>query len=102
VASGWRRQITAGQWPVPNDPDPSSESAWWGLYLVRFLLGMALLEGAALMQVIFYFVEGLPLSLGVALGLLVMMLTRFPTRLGVESWVTEQRELIERVRQDQL
>src|SRR5262249_56995441 len=68
VQAGWRRRIAAGQSPLLNDSTADRESLWLVLYQTRLILGMAMLEGAAFMQVIAFFVEGVPLSLGVALG----------------------------------
>jgi hypothetical protein len=102
LSAGWRRQIAIGKWPLSIPAQPDSDAGWWSIFQSRLIVGMAMLEGAAFMQVIAYFVEGMPLSLGVALGLLVVMLTRFPTRLGVESWIAEQREMVEMLKQDQI
>ena len=66
LAAGFRQRIAAGTLPLPGD-----DVGWWAIYQARLIVGMALLEGAAFMQAIAYFLEGLPASLGVALGLLV-------------------------------
>ncbi len=104
----WRRSVAGGKWPVDSrppwgpQPEPGSAEAWWALYQTRCILGAAPLEGAAFFQLIAYYLEGLPLYLGLAGGLLVLLLLRFPTRHGVESWVTAQREMVEVLKQDQM
>jgi hypothetical protein len=106
VAARWRRQIAAGTWPVLSaeapEAEPNSEAAWWRLYFTRWLLTAAPLEGAAFFQFIAYYTDGLPLYLGVAGAMLVLLLLQFPTRNGVEAWVAAQREQVEMARQDRL
>jgi hypothetical protein len=54
---------------------------------------LALLEGPTFFFLIAYLLEGLPISLAGAGVLLLGILTLFPTRSGVENWITNQREL---------
>ncbi len=103
MAAGWVREFASGKQPVPPVTEPGNLAGWLGMYQIYSLIGMALLEGAAFFQLIAYFIEGQPWSLGIGLGLLVVMLTRFPTQSGIERWVTAQREKIEmmnRIRRD--
>jgi hypothetical protein len=47
------------------------------------------------LQLIAYLTEGQPFSLGLGLGFLVLLLVRFPTRDGLERWLTNQQMLLE-------
>ena len=96
LQAGWRRRFRQQQGPPPAGPTParSPEDTWWGLYQSRVILQAAPLEGAAFFQLIAYRLEGLPVSLAVAGGLLICLLMLFPTRAGVERWVDTQRDLL--------
>ena len=95
----WRRSMAAGKWPSSGPhPEPDSDEAWWVQYPTRLILIAALLEGAAFFELIAYFLDGQPLYLGLAGGLLVLLLLQFPTRTGVESWVATQREMVARMK----
>jgi hypothetical protein len=100
LQAAWRRQLRRQEGPPPTGATPalSSEEAWWARYQSRLILQAALLEGPAFFQLIAYRVEGLPVSLGVAAGLLICLLMLFPTRAGVERWVAAQRDLMEQGR----
>jgi hypothetical protein len=87
LESAWRKQVGR-----PGS-DGGAPDQWWALYQTRLIMRSALLEGAAFFQLIAYLIEGQPWSLGVGLGLLVVLLTQFPTRGGVEWWVESQRDL---------
>jgi len=64
-------------------------------YQSSLIVSCALLEGAAFLQLIVYFVGGESYSLGIALGLLVFLIAKMPTRDGVERWLAMQRGLME-------
>jgi hypothetical protein len=100
LQAAWRRQMRPppGPHPAGAEPDVSSAGAWWDRYQSRLILQAAPLEGAAFFQLIAYFIEGLPVSLAVAAGLLICLLMLFPTRAGVERWVATQRDLAEQGR----
>jgi hypothetical protein len=91
----WRRGYRQG---AGAGRPPGGDEEWWGRYQARLLFQAALLEGAAFFQLIAYRIEGLPVSLGVAGGLFLCLLTLFPTRPGVERWVAAQRDLVEQGR----
>jgi hypothetical protein len=65
---------------------------WEQLFITRFLIRAAPLEGAAFLQLIFYQLQAEPLNLGMALGALVLLVLLFPTRSGMEEWVANQEE----------
>jgi hypothetical protein len=98
VVSNWLRQWVATHGPETTGAD--DEAPLWTTYQASLIVGMALLEGAALFQAIAYLSEGQPISLGTVAILLLIMLTRWPTRTGIENWISAQREQIMRMRQD--
>jgi hypothetical protein len=88
--------------PVVLDPTYRKQAAgqggaagggWWARYQTRLIICMAFLEGTAFMQLMAYLVEGQLFSLLFALLCLFVMVTFFPTRDGVETWMAEQERL---------
>lgn len=65
----------------------------YGLYQTRMILRYALLEGAAFFSIVATIIEHNWWTLGVAGGLVLMMLTIFPARTRVEHWMETQRML---------
>ena len=63
------------------------------VYQTRMIIGMALCEGAAFFALIAWMLEGNVLAIGTAGFLVLVMLTAFPTRDRVESWIRDQIEL---------
>lgn len=77
-----------------RDRDQPGESpdtrALMGVYTTRKFLGLALLEGAALLNAIVSYLEGKTPALLAALVLVGAMMARFPTRPTVETWIDRQ------------
>lgn len=67
-------------------------SALVGIYQTKMIVAMALLEGAAFFNLIAYLVCAYWWSLAVAGGLTVLMVTGFPTRFRVDSWIETQQQ----------
>jgi hypothetical protein len=63
----------------------------YGLYQTRMILRYALLEGAAFFCIVATIIEHNWWTLGMAGGLVLIMLTIFPTRTRVEHWIETQR-----------
>ena len=63
------------------------------LYQTRMIAGLAILEGAALFNVVAYLIEGHWWSLAAAAGLLAVMLASFPTRGRLRRWVETREQL---------
>jgi hypothetical protein len=102
MTTGLRRQIAAGKWPPanPGRPVPPDDlGKLCGLFQTRLIVGAALVEGAAFFLLIAYFLEGSELALAGAGVMLALLLVRFPTRPGLESWLSDQHELL---RQDRM
>ncbi len=100
VTSG-RRQIARGKWPAAgHGPAPVDDAGkLCALYQVRLIVGAAMAEGAAFFSLIAYLTEGEVATLAAAAFMLVLVLLRFPTRFGLESWLAEQQE---RLQQDRM
>ena len=64
-----------------------------GLYQTRLIAGIALLEGAALLNITAFHMEHHWSSLMIAGILMLLMLSSWPTRSKIESWIRIQREL---------
>jgi hypothetical protein len=73
--------------------DKSDEGAWWGLYQMQLIIGDALLEGAAFMQWIGYYLEGQLWVVGLGVVLLAALALRFPTLSHAEYWIEQQKRL---------
>jgi hypothetical protein len=76
--------------------NPEGDALQYGLYQTRMILRYALLEGAAFFCIIATIIEHNWWTLGVAGGLVLIMLTIFPTRTRVEHWMETQRMLHDR------
>jgi hypothetical protein len=100
MAAGARRRIAAGQWPpgmgasVPAD----DLGKLCMLYQVRLVVGAALVEGAAFFLLIAYLLEGQIVALAGAAVMLALVLVRFPTRSGLEGWLSDQQEQLRQER----
>jgi hypothetical protein len=71
--------------------DDEDIPAWLGVYQTVTIVGAALLEGAAFFLLTAYFIEGTSWALPAAAALwLLLAWLHFPTRSGVEHWLTEQ------------
>jgi hypothetical protein len=55
------------------------------LFRSGFIIQMAMLEGAAIINMIFWFIGGNSYNLGIALGLLFLMIFRRPTRMLIQG-----------------
>jgi hypothetical protein len=100
VANRLRRQIAAGTWPRPEvGPAPADDTGrLCALYQTRLLIGAALAEGAAFFLLIAYLLEGQLVSLAGAAVMLALVLVRFPTRPGLEGWLSDQQEQLRQER----
>jgi hypothetical protein len=68
--------------------DESQYQQVTGIYRIRLIIALAMLEGAAFLNLVVLMVEKNGLSLGVVVLLLGLMLVRFPTQHKVSSWVS--------------
>lgn len=63
----------------------------YGMYLQKTILGLAILEGAAFINLVALMVEHNWWSLAIAGGLVFWMLAMFPTSTRVDHWVETQQ-----------
>jgi hypothetical protein len=100
VTTWLRRQLAAGTWPRPGIlPVPADDvGKLCLLYQTRLLVGAALAEGAAFFLLIAYLLEGQIISLAAAGVMLALVLARFPTRSGLEGWLSDQQEQLRQER----
>ena len=102
MATNLRRQLAAGKWPAPRDGasvPPDDLGKLLSLFQVRLLVGAGLLEGGACFLLIAYQMDGAMLALAAAGVMLALLLVKFPTRPGLEAWLSDQQELL---RQDRM
>jgi hypothetical protein len=95
AAAAGRRRAAAGGQPA-GAAGPAGD--WYALYMTCLLVRLAALEGATFFLVIVYYLEGTPLSLLLAVVLIVALALHFPTAPRVERWVETQRQLAEQGR----
>jgi hypothetical protein len=69
----------------------SDEDRWCGMYQVKLIIGMAMLEGAAFLNLVACMAEHNWWSMAVTGALVLLMLLQFPTRTRVEQWIETQR-----------
>jgi hypothetical protein len=102
VAAGARRSLVGGRTSTSAlasaEPPADTVGFWCGIYQTRLIIASALLEGPALALLIAYLLEGTVWTLATGALLLGLMALRFPTQSGVEQWIEEQRNLLERER----
>lgn len=72
-----------------TEPDLTNSLA--GLYQTKMIIGMALLEGAAFINLVAYIVEKQIWSFGVVGALVLVMVASFPTQWKIENWVEDMK-----------
>ncbi len=68
---------------------------WIGVFRSKMTVGMALCEGGAFFNFIAYFIDQQLMSLGVAVLLMVRLVSQMPTASGLESWVSDRMRSVE-------
>ncbi len=99
----FRQAIVAGESLGPNLPESQfSELGDVGLIMAAYqstvIIGAAILEGAAFLNLTSYLVENQPINLACAAALLVGLLLKFPTRNRIEDVVADELKQIEELR----
>jgi len=90
IPAGARKGIVAGT---------ASPDRLISVYQTIFIVSAALLEGACFFNLICYMVEGQWASLAFVGFCLLVNLSTFPSKDGVETWIQQQLELIDLERQ---
>lgn len=94
VAAGQRRRIALAAASGTGMSDILG--MWYSAYQLTLIVGAALLEGAAVLLIFTYFQEGYWVNRMAAIGFMVILITLFPTRPGVERWIGEQQERLKK------
>ena len=68
---------------------------WIGIFRSKITVGMALCEAGVFFNFIAYFIDQQLMSLGIAVLLMVRLVSQMPTAGGLESWVTERKRSVE-------
>jgi hypothetical protein len=94
------RRATAGNASLPPGRPPTelADARGWALLAVwqaRLVVRAALLEGAALLLITAYLIEGSPVTLAGTVLFVAALAAQFPTRWGLESWLDRQTGLLE-------
>ncbi len=103
VVGPLRRKIVQGTWPPPNGrPQQPSLVAMAEadeeagklamLFLTKTIIAGAIIEGAAFFLLIAYLIEGSFMALGVAVAMVVLLASHFPTAGSLISWIERQKE----------
>ncbi len=99
------RRILAGTWPVPQGMPPGPYASGGAMLvavrLTTLIMGLAMLEGAAITGSLAYLVEAHPLGLGVVCVATILMLGKFPTEQRVRAWLEKQGEALTELHQQQ-
>jgi hypothetical protein len=61
-------------------------------FQTQFIVGAAILEGAAIFAAVAYLLYGHPIALGVAIVIIGVSLARIPTRARTQLWIEQQQE----------
>jgi hypothetical protein len=94
--------IANGTWQPTNrqDATPNTDTGkLLAIYQTALIIGAGLLEGAAFLALAAYMIEGHLAGLAVAGVGLLLMLSRFPTRGRLETWVEDQLRRVKEQRQ---
>ncbi len=83
---------------APQSDEARNAAKLIGLFVTRTIMAAALLEGAVLMLLVAYLVEGSALSLGFAVVLIAALAAHFPTASGAAAWVEDQARLLDEER----
>ena len=94
VVGGAVRRIATGQ--VDTEAEITRLK---NVFATKTIVAAAMIEGAALLAVIAYLIEGTPLSLVIAPILIVILGAHFPRRANVDEWLRRQSERVVRHRQ---
>jgi len=77
-------------------PDPCRDAAYLlSVFQQRMIVSAAMFEGCAFFATIAHLVEGAPLSLGMAVLLVLAVATHFPTESRAIAWVERQLETLQ-------
>jgi hypothetical protein len=97
-----RRALAEGRWTDPGvgrgTPATTDAGRLLSVYTTARIVQLALLEGAAFLCLIVYYLHGDGFLLMVALALIVAMLVGWPTRSRLDAWLGQQAEYLNQER----
>ena len=67
----------------------------FGVYQTKTIIGAAMIEGAAFLNLVAYLLEGNPITLGLGLGLAVVIAALFPSPSRVANWIEQRLRLMD-------
>jgi hypothetical protein len=79
-----REEMPAAEEDVDNDAQLETLLT---IFHTKIIVGAAVFEGAALLTIVAYLLEGKPLAVGVAIVLMVLLARQFPTRSRMNDWL---------------
>lgn len=97
-----RKRIAAGTYQRPYPPlpaDAGDADQLLSVYSTRLLISAALCEGPAFALTIAYLLEGNVYAMVAAILLVFGILAHFPTRSGLEDWISQQLLRLDEERQ---
>ena len=108
VVAQARRKIVAGTWNIVqrNQPPTSADGAeqddvgkltQW--FMVRTIIVAVILEGPVFFLLVAHMLEHSPLSLVLAVVLILALAAQFPTHSRVDRWIEDQTRLLNEERQ---
>jgi len=104
LGDGIRNKLVRGeeyQWPNPQWAPPEDVGEVGPLMahaMLRMIVSVAILEGAAFFNIVAFVLERQTLSLIVTALLLFVMLLKFPKRSWLENWLHDEMRIIEELR----
>lgn len=110
IVTQGRRKILRGTWQPPQGPAASARTAAFlertgdagklaMLLTTRTIVAAAILEGAAFFALVAYMLERSPLSLIVAVALILALILHIPTCSRTVHWIEEQLNLLRQEQQ---
>jgi hypothetical protein len=96
----WRQRIGSLPPDVAHEPlDPCRDAKYiLSVFHYRTMVSVAAFEGWAFLATTAYLVEGAPLSLGLAVLLVLGVAAHFPTQSRAIAWVERQMEILQQER----
>jgi hypothetical protein len=110
VMTRGRENIVRGNWDLAQEErapaslvdflkNTGDAGKLWLLFLTRTVLSAAVLEGAAFVCLVAYFIDRSVLALALSVALIVGLALHFPTRGSVIHWIEDQLRIVDQQRE---
>jgi hypothetical protein len=104
-----RENIVRGNWDLKQEErapaglvefleNTGDAGKLWLLFLTRTIVSAAVLEGAAFVCLVAYFIDHSALALAVSVALVLGLALHFPTRGSVVHWIEDQLRIVDHQR----